>query len=312
MLLTLNSINHDCIFYMLSFLSKEQLIFFAETSKTFYLLLKQHYKRFKQPSISTIFRSIETLNWAINHNFQFNIYKSSFNKVIKYGNLELIDDVYNDYIYNNNSRLNKYLSPKLYSIAFKRNDITNSDKISIFKWLKQKKIKYSWDIYNDINEGRFSSNPNIQQLSLYLDNTFFFVYCDLHLFNIIKDDDVVTLNWVITSIPDLSNDVFNQCAQFNSWSCAKYALKNRLPWDETTCAYASESGNLQMLKWLRKHNCPWNYFTSHQAGISGFFETFVWSIENNCDYNKDILIPLLKAENEIDCLNWFLNYLENK
>jgi hypothetical protein len=30
------------------------------------------------------------------------------------------------------------------------------------------------------------------------------------------------------------------------------------PWDEYTCYFAAEEGNLEMLKWLHSPGCPWN------------------------------------------------------
>ena len=53
----------------------------------------------------------------------------------------------------------------------------------------------------------------------------------------------------------------------------KWARKSRCPWDERTCAWAAESGQLETLKWARENGCPWDEKTRRLAAKKGYVET---------------------------------------
>ena len=72
----------------------------------------------------------------------------------------------------------------------------------------------------------------------------------------------------------------------------KWARDNGCPWDEDTCAFAAEAGQLDALKWARENGCPWNSDTCEFAANAEEVEVLEWAIENGCpeypgDYDSE-------------------------
>jgi len=71
-----------------------------------------------------------------------------------------------------------------------------------------------------------------------------------------------------------------------------YAHINGCPWDEDTCAYATESGNLVCLVYAHSHECPWdeNLFVSayrrleyvHRDKVENIVLCVDFAIMNEC------------------------------
>jgi hypothetical protein len=60
----------------------------------------------------------------------------------------------------------------------------------------------------------------------------------------------------------------------------KWARENGCPWDEWTCTYAAERGDLEMLQWARANGCPWDEWTWRGAEGYGHLEVLKWAREN--------------------------------
>jgi len=44
----------------------------------------------------------------------------------------------------------------------------------------------------------------------------------------------------------------------------QWARAHDCPWDEDTCAYAAENGQLQVIMWAREHGCEWDEWTARE------------------------------------------------
>jgi hypothetical protein len=51
------------------------------------------------------------------------------------------------------------------------------------------------------------------------------------------------------------------------------------------CAFATESGHLEVLKWARKNNCSWDEETCSLAAAGGYFDILKWARSNGCPWN---------------------------
>ena len=54
--------------------------------------------------------------------------------------------------------------------------------------------------------------------------------------------------------------------------CMKFAHEHGAPWDQWTCAYAADFGNLQSLQYAHEHGCPWDELTCRGAAEKGHLE----------------------------------------
>ena len=54
--------------------------------------------------------------------------------------------------------------------------------------------------------------------------------------------------------------------------CMKFAHEHGAPWDQWTCAYAADFGNLQSLQYAHEHGCPWDVSTCQAAAEYGHLD----------------------------------------
>lgn len=55
-----------------------------------------------------------------------------------------------------------------------------------------------------------------------------------------------------------------------------------MAWDEATCSYAAQYGNLPILQWLRENGCPWDGRVIRFARQQGFDDILEWARANGC------------------------------
>ena len=53
-----------------------------------------------------------------------------------------------------------------------------------------------------------------------------------------------------------------------------------------TCASATRSGHLEVIKWLRANGCDWDSLTCTNAAVRGHLEVLKWARANGCDWNS--------------------------
>ena len=67
--------------------------------------------------------------------------------------------------------------------------------------------------------------------------------------------------------------------------CMKFAHEHGAPWDQWTCAYAADFGNLQSLQYAHEHGCPWDVSTCQAAAEYGHLDCLRYARENGCPWN---------------------------
>jgi hypothetical protein len=78
------------------------------------------------------------------------------------------------------------------------------------------------------------------------------------------------------------------------------------PWDETTCEFAVEGGNLECLKWLHENGCPWNQYITICAARIGNVDCLKYAYENDCNTPIEISSYSIieKNTNNLNCLEY--------
>ena len=65
----------------------------------------------------------------------------------------------------------------------------------------------------------------------------------------------------------------------------EWAREHGCPWNEYTCAYAAEGGQLAVLQWAREHGCPWDEATCAMAAKGGHLAVLQWARANGCHWS---------------------------
>ena len=70
-----------------------------------------------------------------------------------------------------------------------------------------------------------------------------------------------------------------------SISLLRYARKNGCDWNEDTCRWAAQNGNLSCLKYLHEHKCPWDKDTCVGAAQNGHLACLKYLHESQCSWD---------------------------
>lgn len=252
-------LSYDNLNSIFEFVHPNQLMIVSETCTTFNQLIQN--KTF--PKDSYLFSKIELLKWATKHNYRLN--KSTmFRKAIKYGDTKVLQ-----YLKDNIKNSYKHLQPKLYIHAI------DKESIEILDWLVKSKCLYNHTIF-DI------SAPS-EIFSWVMTNC---VWNSDQLYDVIETENIDKINWVIKSVPFLSNDVCDIASQCNSLRILKWAVQNNFKYGETTCSNAALNGNLKMIKFLRKNKCKWSTWTVADAASNGHNHIIKYCLKNNCPVDE--------------------------
>lgn len=54
------------------------------------------------------------------------------------------------------------------------------------------------------------------------------------------------------------------------------------PWDATTCAFAADEGQFELLKWAHDNGCPWSEGTGIKTVKGEHVELMTLAVENGC------------------------------
>jgi hypothetical protein len=72
----------------------------------------------------------------------------------------------------------------------------------------------------------------------------------------------------------------------SSIALLSWARDQGCPWDEMTCAYAAQNGNLEVLQWLRAQGCPWDEMTCAYAASKGHLKILQWARARGCPWDE--------------------------
>ncbi|CAB9531826.1 ankyrin containing protein (ISS) [Seminavis robusta] len=97
--------------------------------------------------------------------------------------------------------------------------------------------------------------------------------------------------------------VCHEIAKIGNIMVMQWAHQQGFPWDEATCACATEHGHLELLQWLHANGCPWDVWTCTKAAENGHLEILQWLRENGCPW--DVRTCEGAAENgHLEVLKW--------
>ena len=85
--------------------------------------------------------------------------------------------------------------------------------------------------------------------------------------------------------------------------CMKFAHEHGAPWDQWTCAYAADFGNLQSLQYAHEHGCPWDVSTCQAAAEYGHLDCLRYARENGCPWNW-ATCAYAALNGHLDCLRY--------
>ena len=85
--------------------------------------------------------------------------------------------------------------------------------------------------------------------------------------------------------------------------CMKFAHEHGAPWDQWTCAYAADFGNLQSLQYAHEHGCPWDVSTCQAAAEYGHLDCLRYARENGCPWNE-VTCAHAASNGHLDCLRY--------
>jgi hypothetical protein len=131
----------------------------------------------------------------------------------------------------------------------------------------------------------------------------------IHLANIIVENKCLVFLQYIYSLYNLQYfdiSTFNIAAFFGAKECLEFlhfTFKKQnavVPWNEHTCALASENGHIDCLQFLHTKGCLWDHDTVLEAGMNGQIECMVYAISNGCPYHPKALLGLLHLHEEIE------------
>ena len=203
---------------------------------------------------------------------------------------------------------------------------TRFDKLSIFKYVYQEYFeKNNYDISNEILMNILCCNISIDFLKFIfniIDNDFKnkeclkiikarlenvcsleylkflldeFIHQKQNLVNssifeyVITGDNIDCLKYLHINgyISNSSFDsIIKTSVRRNFIRCSKYLIDNNFQKDKYCCAYASENGNIEMLKYLREKGCLWDESTVTVAAACGHFDCLKFALDNNCPFKS--------------------------
>ena len=102
--------------------------------------------------------------------------------------------------------------------------------------------------------------------------------------------------------------IIHNCCKCNAISILKYCIEQfnyKITDDNDCCNIATESTNLECLKYLRSINAPWSEYTVRKAVFGGIhgLGCLKWAIENGCEYIPDLTIKCAHELNSIKYLH---------
>jgi hypothetical protein len=78
-------------------------------------------------------------------------------------------------------------------------------------------------------------------------------------------------------------------SQSGNLNLVKYLHKWECPWDERATAYASMDGNLEILKYLHENGCPWDSTSTCKAVIFNRLEVLKYLHQNGCPIDESVI-----------------------
>ena len=61
--------------------------------------------------------------------------------------------------------------------------------------------------------------------------------------------------------------------EYGNLEVIKWLKENGCPWDTRTCTFAALNGHLEVLKWLKENGCPWDTRTYSNAAVKRSFRS---------------------------------------
>ena len=77
----------------------------------------------------------------------------------------------------------------------------------------------------------------------------------------------------------------NYATQSGNLETMKWLFKNGCHFTSNTFNYAAENGNLESMKWLKDNGCEFTAFTFNSAVRNGSLENMKWLLENGCPFD---------------------------
>ena len=84
----------------------------------------------------------------------------------------------------------------------------------------------------------------------------------------------------------------------------KYCVANECPMDGRACAYAAESGHLEVLKYLHEEvKAPWDWRTAYWAAENGHLHILEYLVERKYDKYNEVRV-VGGQYGHLDCLKY--------
>ncbi|CCO16468.1 predicted protein [Bathycoccus prasinos] len=97
----------------------------------------------------------------------------------------------------------------------------------------------------------------------------------------------------------------NAAAGQGNLEMIKYCVANECPIDKIACAYAAESGNLEILKYLREEvEAPWGWRTAILAAENGHLHILEYLVERKYDQYDEGACEGAATFGHLDCLKY--------
>jgi len=81
-------------------------------------------------------------------------------------------------------------------------------------------------------------------------------------------------------------------ARSGQLECLKYLHENGCPWDATACAYAARRNQLECLKYLHENGCPWD--------VNTYKSIHKWKLDEDISYILELEIYAMKHDCPMD------------
>ena len=113
------------------------------------------------------------------------------------------------------------------------------------------------------------------------------------LFSTARGGQLETLKWLITEGPDqvpqkhwLRSGHFAYACESGNFALLKWLRSEPFPchMEASACERAAACGQLEVLKWLRSEGCPWDDQACTEAALSGHLETLKWLRSEGCPW----------------------------
>ena len=106
---------------------------------------------------------------------------------------------------------------------------------------------------------------------------------------VMESDDVTAFEYLLDKIEfsciEFSWQMFSSSeSEFCQIKKLRLLRKYGHKWNRSFCAWAAESGNLNVLRWLRFHGCAWDARTCSNAARGKYLSILKYAHENGCEF----------------------------